>query len=65
MQTFARDRLLGLQFLTPRLIRAVYSDSLGNVLPELLQDVDLQTRMVYGSVSQPPGRGPVPGRERP
>lgn len=42
-QTFAGDRFLGLQFLPPRLIRAVYRDSLGNVLPELLQDVDLQT----------------------
>ena len=44
MQTFAGDRLLRLQFLPPRLTGAVNRDSLGNVLQELLQDVDLQTR---------------------
>jgi hypothetical protein len=43
MQTFAGDRLLGIQFLPPRLASAVYRYSHGNVLPELLQDVDLQT----------------------
>jgi hypothetical protein len=36
MQTFAGDRLLELQFLPPLLIRAVYRDSPGNILPELL-----------------------------
>jgi hypothetical protein len=39
----ARDRLLGPHFLPPCLTGAVYDGFLRNVLPELLQDVDLQT----------------------
>ena len=35
----------GTHFLPPRLTGAVYRDFLRNVLPELLQDVDLQTRI--------------------
>jgi len=46
MQTFAGDRLLGIQLLPLRLARAVYRDSLGKVLPKLLQDVDLQTMIL-------------------
>ena len=37
-------RLLRPHFLPPRLTAAVYHDFLRNVLPNLLQDVDLQTR---------------------
>ncbi|GFG40851.1 hypothetical protein Cfor_05350 [Coptotermes formosanus] len=39
------DRLLGPYCLPPRLNGAVYHDFLRNFLPELLQDVDLQTRI--------------------
>jgi hypothetical protein len=41
----AEDRLLGLYFLSTRLTGDVYHDFLQNVLPELLQDVDLETRI--------------------
>jgi hypothetical protein len=41
----AGDRLLGPYFLPPHLTGAVYHDFLSNILPELLQDVDLQTRI--------------------
>jgi hypothetical protein len=40
-----RDTLLRLHFFPPRLIWAVYHDLLRNDLPELLQDVDLQSRI--------------------
>jgi hypothetical protein len=39
----ARARLLGSYFLPPCLTGAVYHDFLQNVLPELLQDVDVQS----------------------
>jgi hypothetical protein len=39
----ADDRFLGPYFLSPRLTADVYHDFLQNFLPELLQDVDLQT----------------------
>jgi hypothetical protein len=41
----AGDRLLGPFFLPPRLFGAVYHDIPRAVLPELSQDVDLQTGM--------------------
>jgi hypothetical protein len=40
-----RDKLLGRYFLPTRVIRAVYHDFSSNDLPELLQDVDSQTRI--------------------
>jgi hypothetical protein len=40
-----RDRLLRLHFFPPHLISAVYHDLLRNDLPELLQDVDLQSKI--------------------
>ena len=45
LEGIARDKLLGLHFLPPRLNGAVYHDFLRNFLTELLQDVDLQTGM--------------------
>lgn len=39
----AGDRLLGSRFFPPRLAGVVYCDSLHNVFPGLLQDVDLQS----------------------
>jgi hypothetical protein len=42
----AGDRLLGSCFLPPRLTGAVYHDFLRNFIPELLQDVDLQTTRI-------------------
>jgi hypothetical protein len=39
----APDRLLGPYFLAPYVNGAVHHDLLRNVLPELLQEVDLQT----------------------
>jgi hypothetical protein len=41
----AGDRLLGIYFLPVYLTWAVYRDFLSNILPELFQDVDLQTRV--------------------
>jgi hypothetical protein len=41
------DRLPGPYFLSPRLTEAVDHDFLRNILPELLQGVDLQTRIPY------------------
>jgi hypothetical protein len=41
----AGDRLLEPDFLPPRLTGAVYRDFLSNILPELLQDMDLQKRI--------------------
>jgi hypothetical protein len=41
----AGNRLLELCFLRPRVTAAVYQGFLSNVLPELLHDVDLQTRI--------------------
>jgi hypothetical protein len=41
----AGDRLLGPYFLPPHLTGALYHNFLRNVLPELLQDVGLQTRI--------------------
>jgi hypothetical protein len=41
----ARTSLLGLYFLPARLTGAVCYEVLRNVLPELLQDVDLQMRI--------------------
>jgi len=41
----AGDRLLGPHFLPPRLIEAVYHDVSGYVVPDLFQDVGLQTRI--------------------
>ena len=44
----AGDRLLGLNFFPPRLDGAVYHYSLGNFLPELMQDGGLQTWIRVG-----------------
>jgi len=41
------DRLLETYFLPPRLTGAVYDDFLRRFLPELLQEVDLQTGIHY------------------
>jgi len=41
--------LLGSCFLAPRLTGSVYRAFLRNVLPELLEDVDLQTRIYLSS----------------
>jgi hypothetical protein len=41
----AGDRLRGPYFLPPHLTEAVYQDFLRDVLPELLGDMDLQTRI--------------------
>ena len=43
----AGDRLLGPHFLPPRLIEAVYQDVPGYVIPDLFQDVGLQTRITF------------------
>jgi hypothetical protein len=40
-----QDRLLGPYFLSPRLTGAIYNDFLRKVLPEPLQDMDMQTRI--------------------
>jgi hypothetical protein len=40
-----RDKLLGRYFLPPRVIGAVYHDFSRNDLPEMLKDVDSQTRI--------------------
>jgi len=42
-------RLLGSYFLAPRLTGSVYRSFLRHVLPELLEDVDLQTRIHFSS----------------
>jgi hypothetical protein len=41
----AGDRLLGLHFLPPGLIESVYHHVLRYVVPDLFQDVGLQTRI--------------------
>jgi len=41
----AGDRLLETYFLPPRPTRVVYRDLLRSILPQLLQDVDLHTRI--------------------
>jgi len=43
------DKLLGPCFLPLRLTGTIYRDFLRNVLPELLQDMDPQTGILYGS----------------
>jgi hypothetical protein len=43
----AGDRLLEPHFLPPRPTGVVYRDFLRNILPELLQDVDLHTRIHF------------------
>ena len=43
----ARDRLLVHYVCPPRLTGTVYCDFLRNVIPELLEDVDLQTRILW------------------
>jgi hypothetical protein len=43
--SIAGDRLLAPYFLPPRLAGAVYHGFVRNVLPELLEGIDLQTKM--------------------
>jgi hypothetical protein len=44
----AGDRLLGHYVCSPSLTGTVYCDFLRNVIPQLLEDVDLQARILLG-----------------